>query len=278
VIYSSARDLDVLPANTGKAHALKWLCERISLPLKQVLVAGDTGNDSSLFLLPDVRGIVVENAQPELYEAVVHLPTYSATRAFADGVLQGLAHFGVITETPSLDRAGVPAEELDPTLRRLFSVEALSSLTADERELIAEGYRRALLALRKNITPTGFSACSPTDNEATGTDNNYRAVWARDGAITIVGSIDLPDSDIQAAQLATLRTLFDHVAPNGQIPANVRLDTAYDPGVALCTRQCVQSAVACWHLETIGQHQSGLFGTQHQYRSAHILPMKPVLL
>jgi hypothetical protein len=44
---------------------------------------------------------------------------------------------------------------------------------------------------------------------------------------------------------------------------NVRLEAAYDPGVALCTRQCVQSAVACWRLETIGQHQSGLFGTQH---------------
>jgi hypothetical protein len=201
VIYSSARDLDVLPANTSKGHALQRLSERIALPLKQVLVAGDTGNDSSMFLLPDVRGVVVENAQPELHEAVVHLPTYSATRAFADGVLQGLAHFGIIGETPSLDRAGVPAEVLDPTLRRLFSEQALCSLTADERDLIAEGYRRALVALRKNITPVGFSACSLADNEATGTDNNYRAVWARDGAITIVGTIDLPDADIRAAQL-----------------------------------------------------------------------------
>jgi sucrose-6F-phosphate phosphohydrolase len=225
VIYSSARDLDVLPAGTSKGHALQWLCERINLPLKQVLVAGDTGNDSSMFLLPDVKGIVVENAQPELHEAVVHLPTFSATRTFADGVLQGLAHFGVISEAPSLDRAGVPEEEIAPTFRRLFSEEALSSLTAEERELIKEGYRRALIALRKNITPAGFSACSLADNEVTGTDNNYRAVWARDGAITIVGTIDLPDADVRAAQLATLRTLLDHLAPNGQIPANVSLDT-----------------------------------------------------
>ena len=225
VIYSSARDLDVLPANTSKGQALQRLCERIGLSLKQVLVAGDTGNDSSMFLLPDVKGIVVENAQPELHEAVVHLPTYSATRAFADGVLQGLAHFGVISEAPSLDRAVVPPDELDPTLRRLLSQESLSTLTQTERELIAEGYRRALIALRKNITPIGFSACSLADNEVTGTDNNYRAVWARDGAITIVGSIDLPDEDIKAAQLATLRTLFNNLAPNGQIPANVLLDT-----------------------------------------------------
>ena len=225
VIYSSARDLDVLPANTSKGDALQRLCERIRVPLNQVLVAGDSGNDSSMFLLPGVRGIVVENAQPELYEAVVHLPTYSATRAFADGVLEGLAHFGVIGEAPALDRAVVPVDELDPTLRRLFSEQALSALTANERDLIAEGYRHALIALRKNITPLGFSACSLQDNEVTGTDVNYRSVWARDGAITIVGTIDLPDSDIELAQRTTLRTLLDHIAPNGQIPANVRLDS-----------------------------------------------------
>ena len=225
VIYSSTRDLDVLPANTSKGLALQRLCERIGVPLKQILVAGDTGNDSRMFLVPDVQGIVVENAQPELYEAVVHLPTYSATRAFADGVLEGLAYFGVISEPPVFHRAVAPVGELDPTLRRLFSEESLSSLKPDERELIAEGYRHALIALRKNITPAGFSACSLTDNEVTGTDNNYRAVWARDGAITIVGTIDLPDADIRAAQLATLRTLLDHLAPNGQIPANVSLDS-----------------------------------------------------
>jgi sucrose-6F-phosphate phosphohydrolase len=225
LIYSSGRDLDALPFNTSKGHALRWLCERIGVPLRQVLVAGDTANDSSMFLLPNVRGIVVENAQPELHESVVHLPTYGATRAFADGVLQGLAHFKVITETPPLDRVIVPGAEVEPVLRRLFSQSALSSLAQDERDLIAEGYRRALVALRKNVTSSGFSACSLTDNEVVGTDANYRSVWARDGGITIVGTIDLPDSDIRAAQVATLRTLLDHLAPSGQIPANVSLDT-----------------------------------------------------
>jgi glycogen debranching enzyme len=37
--------------------------------------------------------------------------------------------------------------------------------------------------------------------------------------------MDLSDLDIRAAQKATLRTLFDHLSPNGQIPANVRIDT-----------------------------------------------------
>ncbi|MEO8277162.1 MAG: HAD-IIB family hydrolase [Thermoanaerobaculia bacterium] len=225
IVYSSDRDLDVLPARTDKAFALEWLCRSLRLPLAEVLVAGDSGNDSRMFQLPGVRGIVVENAQPELHEAVLQLPTFAATRAFADGVLEGLVHFGVIDQAPGLEGISGQPEDLDPAWRRLFTAEALSSLDADERELIAEGYRHALVALRKCITPKGFAACSLEDNEVTGTDSNYRSVWARDGAMAIIDSLDLSDEDVRGAQEATLRTLLDHLAENGQIPANVSLDT-----------------------------------------------------
>jgi hypothetical protein len=50
-----------------------------------------------------------------------------------------------------------------------------------ERALITTGYNHAVATIRKNITPLGFSACSLADNEVTGTDVNYRSVWARDG-------------------------------------------------------------------------------------------------
>jgi sucrose-6F-phosphate phosphohydrolase len=96
VVHSHGYDLDVLPAGGGKGHALKWLCERLDIPLKQVVVAGDAGNDSNMFLLPEVCRIVVGNALPELRESVAHLETFNATRRFADGVLEGLAHFKVV--------------------------------------------------------------------------------------------------------------------------------------------------------------------------------------
>src|SRR5687768_15180608 len=133
-----------------------------------------------MFLLPGVRGIVVENAHPELIEAVVQVPTFNATRIMADGVLEGLEHFGLIRQAPPFDRPSIAVDHLDPALRRLFTKEALTSLNPDERELIDECYRRALVALRRNITPMGFSACSLCDNEVIGTDINYRSVWARD--------------------------------------------------------------------------------------------------
>jgi glycogen debranching enzyme len=250
VVYSSARDLDVLPANSAKGGALDWLCQRLSVPLDKVLVAGDTGNDASMFLLPGVQGIVVENAQPELIEAVVKVPTFNATRVIADGVLEGLEHFGVIPSAPQPAASALSAEQMDPTLRMLFSEAALGSLTSEERALIATGYRHALLTLRKNITPLGFSACSLADNDVTGTDINYRSVWARDGSITIVGTIELNDPDIRAAQKSTLRTLFDHLAPNGQVPANVRIDDGtpdYSGVGGICSIDSALWAVVAFH-------------------------------
>jgi sucrose-6F-phosphate phosphohydrolase len=224
VVYSGGRHLDVLPKGADKGSALKWLCERIPVALDTVLVAGDTGNDRSMFLLPNVRGIVVENAQPELIEAAVKVPTFNASRVLADGVIEGLRHFGIVPETPPLADSVLRPEEMDPTLRMLFSEVALGSLTSGERELIITGYHRAVDVIRRNITPLGFSACSLADNEVTGTDANYRSVWARDGSIAIVGTMEMEDQDIRAAQKATLRSLLRNLAPNGQVPANIRIE------------------------------------------------------
>lgn len=96
LIYSCRYFLDVVPQHGGKGPALAWLCERLGLPLSAALVAGDTGNDSSMFVLPDVRGIVVENALPELLASALGPRTYVARQSMADGVLEGLAHFGVL--------------------------------------------------------------------------------------------------------------------------------------------------------------------------------------
>lgn len=224
VVYSSLRYLDVLPLRGNKGNALAWLCERLRMPLESVLVAGDTANDSSMFLLPGVKGIVVENAQPELFEAVVKLPVFVSRQVMADGVLEGLKHFGVIPDVPAPRSLPLGQRERGTWRGMLFGPEALRTLTAAQRDVIATGYTHALDAVRRNITPLGFSACSLADNTVTGTDVNYRSVWARDGCFTIVQTIELEDPDIREAQKQTLITLLEAVAPNGQVPANVRID------------------------------------------------------
>ena len=77
---------------------MEWLCQRLGMRTSEVLVAGDTGNDSAMFLLDDVNGIVVENALPELVAVTDASRTYVARRPMADGVLEGLVHFGVLSD------------------------------------------------------------------------------------------------------------------------------------------------------------------------------------
>jgi len=225
VIYSSARDLDVLPKEANKGKALVWLCQRLGVSLEEVLVAGDTGNDRGMFEVEGVLGIVPENAQPDLLSHLVDRPVFKASLVLADGVLEGLAHYGVISETPSVYASGETEASAEPEMRMLFEAETFQSLKQEEVDLVLEGYQRAVAALKKNITTLGFSACSLEDNDVTGTDANYRSVWARDGAITLTSALatDLPEF-IDASR-KTLETLLDHVSPNGQIPSNVNIDT-----------------------------------------------------
>ena len=224
IVYSSLRDLDILPRNATKGNALRWLCARLDIALEQVVVAGDTGNDSSMFLLPGVRGIVVENAQPELFEEVVEIPAYCSRQVMADGVIDGLRHFGVIANSPLARDTAHPARASAGRFKMLFTGTRLGFLNSDDQAFLLLGYSKAVAALKRNITPLGFSACSLADNTVIGTDVNYRSVWARDGSITIINTIDLDDPEVRAAQRRTLDTLLRAIAVNGQIPANVRID------------------------------------------------------
>lgn len=109
--------------------------------------------------------------------------------------------------------------------RILFEPDDYRDLSTDERALLRLAYSRAKDALSKNITPKGFTACSLDDNQVLGTDVNYRSVWARDGAMTVIWSLELDDPVILDCSLTTLRTLLEHQSPTGQIPANVSIDT-----------------------------------------------------
>ena len=96
LIYSSKRDLDILPKNADKGACLSWLCRKLGLAHEDVVVAGDTGNDSAMFKVPDVRGIIPANGHDDLRAlARDNGRIYQARGEIADGVIEGLRHFGV---------------------------------------------------------------------------------------------------------------------------------------------------------------------------------------
>ena len=225
LVYSNQRHLDILPKWANKGNALFWLILHLCIQPEETLVAGDTGNDNAMFLIEGVKGVIVGNAQRELYKATKHLPVYHAERACAEGVLEGLAHFEVL-DPALVDRIIPDREEQSSFQPSVFlEKEAYEELDLQKREFLHKAYQQAVIAVKKNITPLGFSACSLEDNTVSGTDENYRSVWARDGAITIIGTLPLiDDPHIYQAQLQTFETILAHLAPNGQPPINVRID------------------------------------------------------
>lgn len=91
LVYSSRRDLDLVPAGMNKGGAAAHIVRRWNLDPCRVCVAGNTGNDASMFQR-GFRGVVVANADEDL-KAVNSADTYHAADSFADGVLEGLRHW-----------------------------------------------------------------------------------------------------------------------------------------------------------------------------------------
>ncbi|MFW6414320.1 MAG: HAD-IIB family hydrolase, partial [Verrucomicrobiota bacterium] len=98
VVWSSGKDLDIIPTKAGKANAILFLREYLGLSQLPVVAAGDSGNDSSMF---DTfkKGIIVGNAKPELIAAQQNRSDrtiYFAINNYAAGVYEGLRYFGIL--------------------------------------------------------------------------------------------------------------------------------------------------------------------------------------
>jgi mannosylfructose-6-phosphate phosphatase len=100
IVYSSQRDLDILPAGVDKGAAALRLCQAWAIDPTCAAVAGDSGNDLAMFR-PEFRGIVVGNALPEL-RTLAGPNVYQAAASFAAGVLEGLHHW-MAPSAPSLE-------------------------------------------------------------------------------------------------------------------------------------------------------------------------------
>jgi sucrose-6-phosphatase len=100
LIYSSGKDLDILPKVANKGTAMTFVRQQLGFSADRTVACGDSGNDIALFANGDARGIIVGNAQPELlawHEANPRDDRYLAQAAYAAGILEGLQYFGLIS-------------------------------------------------------------------------------------------------------------------------------------------------------------------------------------
>ncbi len=101
LVYSSQRDLDVLPAGVSKGTATARLAKFWGYAPHEVIVAGDSGNDLAMFE-QGFLGITVGNAHDDL-RSLRASNVYHATKLYADGVLEGVRYWR---------RASVPLAQL----------------------------------------------------------------------------------------------------------------------------------------------------------------------
>lgn len=93
LIYSQDRYLDILPYRASKGKAIRFLSYKWEIPLKNILVCGDSGNDEEM-LRGEPLGVVVGNHSPELKRLKGARNVYFAKTDYASGILEGIARYG----------------------------------------------------------------------------------------------------------------------------------------------------------------------------------------
>ncbi|AGF52107.1 slr0953 [Synechocystis sp. PCC 6803] len=99
VIFSSGKDVDLLPQRSNKGNATQYLQQHLAMEPSQTLVCGDSGNDIGLFET-SARGVIVRNAQPELlhwYDQWGDSRHYRAQSSHAGAILEAIAHFDFLS-------------------------------------------------------------------------------------------------------------------------------------------------------------------------------------
>jgi sucrose-phosphate synthase len=95
LIYSQNRYLDILPYRASKGKAIRYLSYKWGIPLKNLMVCGDSGNDAEM-LKGETLGVVVGNYSPELEALRSAKQIYFAKKSHAAGMMEGMQHYQLI--------------------------------------------------------------------------------------------------------------------------------------------------------------------------------------
>jgi sucrose-phosphate synthase len=92
LVYSRDMYLDILPYRASKGKAIRYLSYKWNIPLRHIVVAGDSENDEDM-LRGEMLGVVVGNHLPELDKLRGLRNIYFASAIHAAGILEGFNHY-----------------------------------------------------------------------------------------------------------------------------------------------------------------------------------------
>jgi sucrose-phosphate synthase len=92
LIYSHEKHLDIIPYRASKGKAIRYLSYKWEIPLNNLLICGDSGNDEEM-LRGEPRGVVVGNYSPELDTLKGAKNIYFAKAPCAGGILEAIKKY-----------------------------------------------------------------------------------------------------------------------------------------------------------------------------------------
>ena len=93
VILSFSQFLDVIPSRASKGQALRYVAQRLEIPLEHTLVAGGSGADEDM-MRGNTLAVVVENRHHEELSQLDEIERiYFAGQPHASGILEALEHY-----------------------------------------------------------------------------------------------------------------------------------------------------------------------------------------
>lgn len=100
-LYSNDIYLDILPKDVNKGSTLRSLIDHLGVNHDNVMVAGDTMNDLSMYEA-GYKGVVLNNAEPLLKEAAKEFEnSYFSKGNGTDGIWEALQHFSMAKKSTS---------------------------------------------------------------------------------------------------------------------------------------------------------------------------------
>ncbi|MFD7985351.1 trehalose-6-phosphate synthase [Kitasatospora indigofera] len=174
--YSADRYFDVLPPAASKGGALRALAAEQGWPDGEILVAGDSLNDLSLFRL-GTHGVIVAGAEPALLAATAGDPLiHRAHRRGAGGILAALRALGWVSPARTPPQARVKAHA-PARVKAQVPARTPPQAPAAQRHSLVIGYHRPPLRWTGGSwrPPTSPNGILPTLTSAFG--DGLPGVW-----------------------------------------------------------------------------------------------------
>jgi len=93
VFCSFGQFLDIVPSRASKGQALRYVSQRLDIPLEHILVAGGSGADEDMMRGNTLAVVVGNRHHEELSQLVDQERIYFAHQPYAQGILEAIDHY-----------------------------------------------------------------------------------------------------------------------------------------------------------------------------------------